>query len=148
MKLILALVLTRIIAGGGASAALQQWCALHQLPRLAAHKLAGPGKSPPAAVLTALGATAQEISYRRVRLACGAVTLSVADNWYLPARLTPAMNHRLTTTDAPFGLVVRPLRFHRRTLGAHGRVVRAVLVDPAGRPFSYVVESYAKAFDR
>ena len=74
--------------------------------------------------------------------------MSVADNWYLPERLSQEMNRRLETTDAPFGLVVRPLAFRRRTLSAasdpQGRyVIRAELVNGAGAPFSYVVERYA-----
>jgi hypothetical protein len=140
--------MARIIAGGGASAALQQWCAAHHLPPLAAHRLAGPAKTPPAAALRALRAQPGEVSYRRVRLACGPATLSLADNWYLAARLTPEMNRRLATTEAPFGLVVRPLHFHRRTLAVRRRAVRAVLVDRDGRPFSYVVETYAKGLGR
>ena len=88
------------------------------------------------------------IAYRRVRLACGVRTLSVADNWYLPARLSPDMNHQLESSDAPFGLVVRPLAFRRRTLSAapdaQGHfVIRAELIDRAGAPFSYVVERYS-----
>ena len=140
MKLVLALVMTRILAGGSASAALQGWCAAHHLPPLAAHRVAGSAKPAPTAVRVALGAGA--IAYRRVRLACGPVNLLIADNWYLPSRLTPAMNRRLDTSEAPFGLVVRPLGFHRRTLSVDDRVVRALVVDDAGRPFSYVVETY------
>jgi hypothetical protein len=58
------------------------------------------------------------------------------------------MNRRLTTSDAPFGLVVRPLGFTRRTVATKalrrgGLEIRAVLVTGAGTPFSYVVENYA-----
>lgn len=87
------------------------------------------------------------IAYRRVLLRCGGRNLSVADNWYLPSRLSPDMNSRLDATDSPFGVVVKPLAFQRRTLSSapdrHGRlIVRAVLVDRSGAPFSYVVERY------
>ncbi|HEV7157694.1 MAG TPA: hypothetical protein VGN38_04995 [Caulobacteraceae bacterium] len=143
MKLILALVMTRILAGGSASVALNQWCVAHHLPPLAAHRVAGSAKSTPTAVRSALGAGA--IAYRRVWLACGPVRLLVGDNWYLPSRLTPAMNRRLETSEAPFGLVVRPLGFHRHTLSVDGPVVRALVVDDAGRPLSYVVETYVRA---
>ena len=51
-----------------------------------------------------------------VQLTCGAHVLSDAENWYLPARLTADMNRRLEETEAPFGRVVAPLGFHRRTL--------------------------------
>ena len=37
----------------------------------------------------------EAVRYRHVRLACGAVVLSDAHNWYLPARLTPSMNRQL-----------------------------------------------------
>jgi hypothetical protein len=36
----------------------------------------------------------------------------------LPRRLTDEMNRQLDTTDEPFGKVVRPLGFRRRTLAA------------------------------
>jgi hypothetical protein len=88
------------------------------------------------------------IAYRRVRLACGERTMSEADNWYLPSRLSPDMNRQLAITETPFGLVVRPLAFRRQTLNAapdaQGRfVIRAELIDRTGKPFSYVIERYA-----
>ena len=43
--------------------------------------------------------------------------LSIADNWYVPARLTPEMNQLLESGETPFGKVVRPLHPHRETLG-------------------------------
>jgi hypothetical protein len=80
------------------------------------------------------------------------------------------MNQMLDTGDTPFGMVVKPLGFHRRTLaaallfnplpagwdlaGAHSdaggdltiphQVIqhRAVLANAAGEPFSVVVETY------
>ena len=96
--------------------------------------------------------------------------LSVADNWYVPARLTPEMNHVLETTDTPFGRAVAALHFARRTLQA--RVLwsplrpgwemsppggtplkpppevlrhRAVLSRADGVPFCEVVETYTGA---
>mgnify|MGYP001161936035 CR=1 FL=1 len=109
------------------------------------------------------------IVHRRVELMCGAAVLSRADNWYLPGRLTPDMNAALTTTETPFGVVVRPLGFQRRTLSARllyqplpvgwdARPAatnltparppddvlqhRAVLQTPDGVRFSLVVETY------
>jgi chorismate-pyruvate lyase len=101
----------------------------------------------------ALGVAADEpVRYRRVQLDCGSHVLSEADNWYVPARLTPAMNHALDTTQIPFGAVVKPLDFHRTTLKVEpldGRVralrVTALLVTGAGQPFSLVVENYSRA---
>jgi len=112
----------------------------------------------------------EPVRYRRVRLKCGSVVLSEADNWYVPSRLTPEMNSLLDTTDTPFGKAVLPLHFQRRTLSAKvlwrplpddwemnaasvGAAVvppmpahllehRAILTLPDGTPFSEVVESY------
>jgi chorismate-pyruvate lyase len=93
------------------------------------------------------------VRYRQVQLVCGTRVLSEADNWYVPALLTPAMNQALDQTDTPFGRVVAPLNFTRRTLSVRnlmgGRAVpshvlehRAVLSTGAGAPFSLVVERY------
>lgn len=60
-------------------------------------------------------APGEPLGFRRVQLFCGDLLLSEADNWYVPARLTAAMNRRLATTDVPFGRVVRPLGPARRT---------------------------------
>jgi hypothetical protein len=113
----------------------------------------------------------EPLGYRRVRLKCGDHVLSEADNWYVPARLTPAMNHVLETTDTPFGKAVAALHFRRHTLSAdllwrplpkgwemgatpapqeagpltipdHVLEHRAVLSTPDGEPFSEVVETY------
>jgi hypothetical protein len=140
-----------IVRGASASALLQAWCAAHGLPPLVAQRLAEletPASPIVRAVLRA--GPGQTIRHRHVRLACGGRMLSEADNWYLPDRLTGAMNRALDTTDAPFGLVVRPLEFTRRTLqvrrspGANQPPeVRAVLVSSTGATFSYVVEDYS-----
>ena len=91
------------------------------------------------------------LGYRRVDLRCGTHVLSEADNWYVPARLTPQMNRTLDTSDIPFGTVVRPLNFHRRTLKMeplseplHVLRVTALLETGDGKPFSLVVESYSR----
>ncbi len=60
----------------------------------------------------------EPLGYRRVRLKCGDRVLSEADNWYVPARLTPEMNRVLETTDTPFGKAVAALHFRRHTLSA------------------------------
>jgi hypothetical protein len=93
----------------------------------------------------------EPVRYRRVRLSCGAQVLSDADNWYVPARLTADMNATLDRTDTPFGAVVKPLNFQRRTLksvalrdGAHILRVTALLVDAEQRPFSLVQENYSR----
>jgi chorismate-pyruvate lyase len=93
----------------------------------------------------------QTIRYRRVQLFCGDHLLSEADNWYVPDRLSADMNKLLDTTQTPFGTVVRPLDFHRRTLKVttlhdHAHVVRvsALLLSGTGAPFSLVVENYSR----
>jgi hypothetical protein len=58
------------------------------------------------------------IHYRQVQLMRGTLPLAMAENWYVPQRLTAAMNDRLQTTNAPFGTVVAPLHPCRRTLVA------------------------------
>ena len=91
------------------------------------------------------------LGYRRVLLTCGLHTLSEADNWCVPSRLTPQMNRELDSSDRPFGTVVKPLNFHRRMLKAERldgavRVLRitALLETGDGTPFSLVVENYSR----
>lgn len=125
-----------------------------------------------AAVRAELGAPPDApVVHRRVELMCGADVFSRADNWYLPGRLTSEMNATLSATDTPFGVVVRPLAFQRRTLSAKllfqplpagwetappprglapaappEEVLqhRAVLQTPDGARFSLVVETYTR----
>ena len=104
----------------------------------------------PAPVRALLKVTADEpVRHRHVRLTCGGHLLSEADNWYVPARLTAAMNRTLETSDTPFGAVVRPLHFRRETIAATPRQgptvlqVKAVLLTPHGAPISLVVENYS-----
>jgi hypothetical protein len=113
------------------------------------------------------------VKYRRVRLRCGQRVLSEADNWYVPGRLTEAMNQVLDTTDSPFGRVVQPLEPYRRTFSmkvlwsplpkgwenggdrpsADGALAipdallehRAVLYTKEHKPFSEVDEVYQRS---
>ena len=144
-----------LLAHASATETLQRWCAARHLadpPAIVAERVAGADKPADAEVRALLRAGRGEpIRYRRVALACGGHVLSNADNWYRPGRLTAAMNHELETTDHPFGLVVKPLGFHRRTLDAAtpmapGALIRnrAVLETADGAPFSLVVESYTR----
>jgi len=96
------------------------------------------------------------LGYRKVRLMCGQHVLSVATNWYVPARLTDAMNAALDGGDVPFGRVILPLGPTRRTLSTWrvkpGRVPpggvvvrhRAIVLDASGRPLAEVVEHYQR----
>ena len=146
-------------ANPSATAVLQAWCDAHG-PAPGTRIVARPGTgapkppSPEAATALHIGPDTQ-VRYRRVELACGDKVLSRADNWYLPAELTPAMNRALDTTQTPFGAVVAPLGFTRRNLettflqpSAQG-VLRhsAVLSTAAGQPFSFVVETYSEAIE-
>ncbi|CAF1596373.1 unnamed protein product [Didymodactylos carnosus] len=58
----------------------------------------------------------ETVCYRHVYIKCGQLILSMADNWYVPSRLTDEMNNLLNTTNIPFGKIVAPLRFRRHTL--------------------------------
>jgi chorismate-pyruvate lyase len=163
-----------LLSHDSATLTLERWCGVHQLAspaRLIAERVHGADKPPTGEVRAQLAVGADEpLRYRRVRLACGERVLSEADNWYVPARLTPAMNEQLDTSDTPFGRVVQPLRFQRHTLSArllwqplpqdwemnaaadpgqdelhipdHLREHRAVLSLQDGTPFSVVVETY------
>lgn len=94
--------------------------------------------------------------FRHVELRCGTRVLSVADNWYVPERLTPEMNALLDTTDTPFGKVATPLGFTRERLESRrgragacppGTVLsqRGLLRLSDGRPLALVVECYTGA---
>jgi len=156
-----------LLSHDSATLTLERWCASHALAspaKVVAERVRGDDKPLSSAQreLLRLGPS-EPVRYRRVRLRCGAHVLSEADNWYRPERLTPEMNRLLETTDTPFGKVVQPLGFHRRTLEATDLLAttpadprpsaalrlpaavlqhRAVLELPDGTPFSEVVETY------
>lgn len=104
----------------------------------------------PADVRARLGAgEGVPVAYRLVRLMCGALVYSRAENWYRPDRLTARMNKELLASDAPFGAVIRPLAPHRLTLSRErpeaGGVIlryRALVLAGDGTPLAEVVESY------
>jgi chorismate-pyruvate lyase len=164
-----------LLTHSSATLTLERWCDLHKLASPAivvADLVRGVDKAPTDEVRQLLDVGATElVRYRRVRLHCGEHVLSEADNWYVPARLTPDMNRLLDTTDTAFGRAVQALHFQRRTLSAkllwsllpegwemgasvtenragtlpipsHVIEHRAVLSLPNGTPFSVVDESY------
>ena len=164
-----------LLASRSATRTLEAWCAGHAMavdPRLRAERVPGPDKPLDAGQRARLAIGSDEpVRYRHVRLACGAHVLSDADNWYVPSRLTPAMNATLDATDTSFGTVVAPLGVTRETFAARtlwavlppgwdmgapvaerpGRALavppvlfehRAVLFDVHHRPFSEVGEHY------
>ncbi len=171
-----------LLAGRSATRVLEGWCARHRMaedtqgstPRLRAERVDGPDKPIEAAQRQRLAIGPDErVGYRHVRLTCGTRVLSEADNWYVPARLTPAMNKLLEATDTSFGTVVAPLGVMRETFEV--RIIwqplppdwdmtpppldhpaqplavppflfehRAVLFDASHKPFSLVNEHYAR----
>ena len=164
-----------LLAHDSATLTIERWCADHRLAdpaRIVAERVSDAAKPASAEVREALDVKPGEpLGYRRVRLKCGDHVLSEADNWYVPTRLTPEMNHALETTDTPFGKAVAALHFRRHTLSAdllwrplpkgweigatpvpqeagaltipdHVLEHRAVLSTPDGEPFSEVVETY------
>jgi chorismate-pyruvate lyase len=107
-----------LAAQDSATAALGEWCAARHLAdpaRISASPVRDADAAPPGDLRALLGADGP-VGYRHVRLACGGVVLSEAHNWYLPSRLTPAMNATLAASDTPFGKVVAPLHFTREPL--------------------------------
>jgi hypothetical protein len=110
-----------ILASTSATLTLERWCRDHGLAEPAlvtAHQIANGTAMPTAALRRDLQIDAHEVlRYRRVRLSCGAHVLSIADNWYVPGRLTADMNHQLDSTLTPFGKVIRPLMPYRQTIG-------------------------------
>ena len=164
-----------LLAHDSATLTIERWCADHRLAdpaRIVAERVSDAAKPASAEVRGALDVKPDEpLGYRRVRLKCGDRVLSEADNWYVPARLTPEMNRVLDTTETPFGKAVAALHFRRHTLSAdllwrplpkgwemgatpaareagmltipdHVLEHRAVLSTPDGEPFSEVVETY------
>ena len=122
---ILALLQTlnaELLSHDSATATLERWCDSHRLatpPRIVAQRVPGADQPPSEAQRRELGAAMDEpVRFRHVKLMCGTVLLSEADNWYVPGRLTSEMNRQLDTSDTPFGRVVQALHFQRHTLSA------------------------------
>ncbi len=139
-------------ASTSATSVLQKRCAVPiraQVDRTA-------DKPAPADVRANLGAAGDiPLVYRLVRLTCGDVVYSRAENWYRPDRLTGAMNQALASSDMPFGVVVRPLAPTRRTLAGEfpnedGVILRhrALVLSGGGLPLAQVVESYTSTLPR
>jgi chorismate-pyruvate lyase len=167
-----------ILASRSATRTLEDWCAAHHLAaeaKIVAYPVADTVRAPTAEQRLRLQITAtDDVKYRRVQLRCGVHVLSEADNWYVPARLTPDMNRLLETTGTPFGKVVEALEPWRQTLAvkmlwsplpdnwesAQGRYPsaprraltlpaalfehRALLYTRDHQPFAEVVETYQR----
>lgn len=164
-----------LLSHPSATYTLERWCETHHLAsgaKLTARKVAGTDKPLPNALRGMLAINdAEPVRYRRVQLFCGEKLLSEADNWYVPGRLTPEINHLLDESDIPFGRVVQQVDFHREILSAtllwsplpsawemapaptiasgsilqipdHVLEHRAILYTRTHVPFSAVVETY------
>jgi chorismate-pyruvate lyase len=176
-SLLLQTLNANLLSHDSATLTLERWCAEHrlaQVPKIVAERDRAADKAPTDEQRQQLGVKPTDsVRYRRVKLVCGDLVLSEADNWYVPDRLTPEMNKLLDTTDTPFGKVVQPLHFQRHTISAQllARLLpenwwessppaltelsrqsclppyvlehRAVLTLPDGTPFSEVVETYS-----
>lgn len=111
-----------LLASTSATLTLEKWCADHGMAddaRIVARQQRSvdlPATPEQRARLAVSPET--PLKYRRVQLYCGEHLLSEADNWYVPGRLSAAMNQLLEQTDTPFGKVVLPLAPHRRTFAA------------------------------
>jgi chorismate-pyruvate lyase len=111
-----------LLSHDSATLTLERWCDEHHLAspaRISAERVRDSDKPVDAEQRQLLRVDANEpVRYRRVRLVCGTLTLSEADNWYVPGRLTANMAAQLENSDVPFGKVVRDLHFQRHTLSA------------------------------
>jgi hypothetical protein len=164
-----------LLSHDSATSTLERWCATYSLaapPKIVAERVLTVDETPTDELRRDLRVTpADTVRHRRVKLLCGTLVLSEADNWYVPARLTPGMNKLLGTTDTPFGRVARSLDFRRHTISVKilspvlpqgwetmspARIEelgepclpvrllehRALLTLPDGTPFSEVLETY------
>jgi hypothetical protein len=164
-----------LLSHDSATLTLERWCGAHRMAtpaRVIAQRVRGDDKPLPPEWRARLAIGPNEpVKYRRVQLKCGDHVLSEADNWYLPNRLTGAMNRQLDSSEVPFGKVVQPLHFRRETLSADllwsplpvgwelqrakarpasGALPiphfllqhRALLLAGDGRPFSALIETY------
>jgi len=108
-----------LLAAGSATFTLDRWCADHKLSNentIHAELMRGVEKPVTAEQRQRLEIDERElVKFRHVELKCGDRTLSEADNWYVPSRLTAEMNVVLDTTDTPFGRAVAALKPFRRT---------------------------------
>lgn len=153
-----------LVRHDSATLALESWCrrrgVVPATTGVVAQRMPVATKAPSPEQRVRLGVTTEElVRYRRVRLSCGGCVLSEAENWYVPGRLTPAMNRLLEQSDTPFGRVIRPLRFRRHLLAAqplwsrgagddcvpeHVLRHRALLVGSDGLPLCEVLETYTR----
>jgi hypothetical protein len=144
---------TRLIAGATATDTLLAWCDEHGLSEgpitVEIRQRFAPAVVPDE-VLQALELDPGDtIHYRQVRLMRGSLALAAAENWFVPQRLTAAMNEALIETNVPFGRVIAPLQPARRLLAVHpqphAEIIlhhSAVILSKPGTALAFVKESY------
>ena len=90
----------RLLASNSATATLQTWCTEFGISdggTITAKRLDDAPRPISDEQRQRLGVSmVASVVYRKVALMCGGVTLSVAENWYVPSRLTPEINALLT----------------------------------------------------
>ncbi len=146
--------LADLLATPSATAILQRQCGTRG-PITAVKQAVRPHELPKRLARALRLGPSEAVTYRRVRLACGGVTFSEAENWFVPARLPPEMAAQLASGDTPFGRVVQPLKPSRQTLSAATRwhrahvperflSIEAIVSSGAGTPLSAVIETYRR----
>jgi hypothetical protein len=112
-----------LLSSHSATLTIEKWCADHKLaatPKIVARLDRGVDKPATQEQRQRLQVgDAELVKFRHVELACGTQVLSIADNWYVPGRLTAEMNSALETTDTPFGKAVLALAPTRETFAAN-----------------------------
>lgn len=143
-----ALFFDELVATNSATATLQKRCAMPILAEVDR----GSVSEPTAEIRKALDADEQtSITYRSVRLKCGDVVYSHAQNWYRSDQLTDEMNAQLAG-DRPYGAVIASLKPTRKTLDVarvnDGDIIirhQAIVLSGDGTPLALVIENYTSA---
>jgi hypothetical protein len=142
-----------------ATESLRQWCETRGIARPAEIRAKGISgfRAPPAELFNRLNVPADTaLGYRNVELSCGGTVLSVAQLWYVPSLLTPAMRTTLNETETPFGRAVSALNFSRERISQSANhdpacpagtilVHKAALRLASGEGLAIVIECYTKA---
>ena len=149
----------RLLAAASATGTLEAWCSERGIAPAGTPVVAALVPGQPSALGRAervrLGiGPGEPLGYRHVRLSCGGVLLSEAENWFVPARLTAEMRRLLAETDTPFGTVIRPLapkRENQRVSGATGAALfvhEGLVRGGDGTPLAFVRERYQRGLIR
>jgi len=166
-----------LLSHTSATDTLERWCGSHGLadPAVIVAELdPNPKMIVPPDVRSRFSHPTELIRHRHVKLLCGELVLSEADNWYQPHLLTLDMNRELAEGSTPFGKVVQPLHYYRITLSSNSLWEpfplgldsklrtpnkspqsqlelpfylfehRALLMTPSGKVFSVLIERYTK----